>query len=173
MTKTSARKDEALGPLPPAAFKDGRINRAQIEAGMERLAYCGKDVTRIVVTHHTPPILCPGPKSRIAGVGETTKPYRLPGRAVLLIRAGTATSTRQAWRGECLQCHTDRSARCGNRLHGLAAWGGTVRIREHGAVQADRGRMVASGACTGIVNSQAVAEAASETIARSNERSND
>jgi hypothetical protein len=52
MTKTSARKDEALGPLPPAAFKDGRINRAQIEAGMERLAYCGKDVTRIVVTHH-------------------------------------------------------------------------------------------------------------------------
>ena len=48
--------------------------------------------------HSTPPILCPGPKSRIAGVGETTKPYRLPGRAVLLIRAGTATSTRQ--RGE-------------------------------------------------------------------------
>ena len=112
--------------------------------------------------HSTPPILCPGPKSRIAGVGETTKPYRLPGRAVLLIRAGTATSTRQAWRGECLQCHTDRSARCGNRLHGLAAWGGTVRGREHGAVQADRGGMVASGACTGIVNSQAVAEAASK-----------
>jgi hypothetical protein len=36
-----------------------------------------------------------------------------------------------------------------------------------------RTEVVASGACTGIVNSQAVAEAASETIARSNERSND
>jgi hypothetical protein len=34
----------------------------------------------------------------MSGIGDTTKRYRLPGRAVLLIRAGTATSTRQ--RGE-------------------------------------------------------------------------
>ena len=33
-----------------------------------------------------------------SGVGETTKRYPLPGRAALLIRAGTATSTRR--RGE-------------------------------------------------------------------------
>ena len=32
-------------------FKDGRINRLQIEAGMQRLARCGKDAIRIVVTH--------------------------------------------------------------------------------------------------------------------------
>ena len=34
----------------------------------------------------------------MSGVGETTKRYPLPGRAALLIRAGTATSTRR--RGE-------------------------------------------------------------------------
>jgi hypothetical protein len=33
-----------------------------------------------------------------SGVGETTKRYPAPGRAILLIRAGTATSTRR--RGE-------------------------------------------------------------------------
>jgi 3',5'-cyclic AMP phosphodiesterase CpdA len=109
-------------------FKDGRINRLQIEAGMQRLAHCGKDVTRIVVTHHAfdTPDPTPGAAAahnvvgradmamagfisagvdmilsghlHISGIGETTKRYRLPGRAVLLIRAGTATSTRQ--RGE-------------------------------------------------------------------------
>jgi 3',5'-cyclic AMP phosphodiesterase CpdA len=108
-------------------FKDGRINRLQIKAGMQRLAHCGKDVTRIVVTHHAfdTPDPAPGAAAHnvvggadmamagfiganvdmilsghlhMSGIGETTKRYRLPGRAVLLIRAGTATSTRQ--RGE-------------------------------------------------------------------------
>ena len=104
-------------------FKDGRINRLQIEAGMQRLAHCGKDVTRIVVTHHAFDAPDPAPGAVVAhdvvgradmamakfigagvdmilsghlhlsGVGETTKRYRLPGRAVLLIRAGTASST--------------------------------------------------------------------------------
>ncbi len=109
-------------------FKDGRINRLQIEAGMQRLAHCGKDVTRIVVTHHAFDAPDPAPGAvaahdvvgradmamagfigagvdmilsghlHMSGVGETTKRYRLPGRAVLLIRAGTASSTRR--RGE-------------------------------------------------------------------------
>ena len=109
-------------------FKDGRINRRQIEAAMRRFAHCGKDVTRIVVTHHTFDTPDPVPGAMFAhkvvgradmamagfvladvdmilsghlhmsGVGETTKRYPLPGRAALLIRAGTATSTRR--RGE-------------------------------------------------------------------------
>jgi 3',5'-cyclic AMP phosphodiesterase CpdA len=120
-------------------FKDGRINRVQIEAGMERLAQCGKDVTRIVVTHHAFDTPDPMPEAEVShnvvgraemamaafiranldmilsghlhttGVGEATKHYRLPGRAVLLIRAGTATSTRQ--RGEVNAFNIKRIAR--------------------------------------------------------------
>jgi len=107
-------------------FKDGRINRLQIEAAMRRFAHCRKDVTRIVVTHHTfdTPDPVPGamPAHKVvgradmamagfvqadvdmilsghlhmSGAGETTKRYPLPGWAALLIRAGTATSTRTA-----------------------------------------------------------------------------
>jgi len=109
-------------------FKDGRINRGQIAAATQRFAHCGKDVTRIVVTHHAfdAPEPIPGVTAthrvvgratmamaglmragvdmilsghlHSSGVGETTKRYPAPGRAILLIRAGTATSTRR--RGE-------------------------------------------------------------------------
>ena len=109
-------------------FKDGRINQGQIAAAMQRFAHCGKDVTRIVVTHHAFDTPDPVPGIRAihkvvgratmamaglmragvdmilsghlhsSGVGETTKRYPAPGRAILLIRAGTATSTRR--RGE-------------------------------------------------------------------------
>ena len=90
---------------------------------MRRFAERGKDVTRIVVTHHAfdapdgsahkvvgradmamagfmragVDIILSGHLHR-SGVGETTTRYPLPGRAALLIRAGTATSTRR--RGE-------------------------------------------------------------------------
>jgi 3',5'-cyclic AMP phosphodiesterase CpdA len=109
-------------------LKDGRINRLQIEAATHQFAHCGKDVTRIVVTHHSFDTLDAAPGAvaahkvvgradmamagfiragvdiilsghlHVSGIGETTKRYRSPGRAVLLIRAGTATSTRR--RGE-------------------------------------------------------------------------
>jgi FlaG/FlaF family flagellin (archaellin) len=109
-------------------FKDSRIDRVQVEAGIQHLAHCGKDVTRIVVTHHafdTPQAVLGAVVAHnvvgranmamtgfisagidmilsghlhVSGTGETTERYRLPGRAVLLVRAGTATSTRQ--RGE-------------------------------------------------------------------------
>ena len=120
-------------------FKDGRINRLQIEAAMRRFAHCRKDVTRIVVTHHTfdTPDPVPGAMPahnvvgradmamagfvladvdmilsghlHMSGVGETTKRYPLPGRAALLIRAGTATSTRR--RGEVNSFNVVRVAR--------------------------------------------------------------
>jgi 3',5'-cyclic AMP phosphodiesterase CpdA len=106
-------------------LKDGRINRRQIEAATQRFAHCGTDVTRIVVTHHTfdapdsaaAPIPAHKPVGRadmamagligagvdlilsghlhLSGVIETTRRYQLPGRAALLIHAGTTTSTRQ------------------------------------------------------------------------------
>ena len=120
-------------------FKDGRINRLQIEAAMRRFAHCRKDVTRIVVTHHTfdTPDPVPGamPAHKVvgradmaiagfvladvdmilsghlhmSGVGETTKRYPLHGRAALLIRAGTATSMRR--RGEMNAFNVVRVAR--------------------------------------------------------------
>ena len=108
-------------------FKNGRINRRQIGAAMERFARCGPDVTRIVVTHH--PFDASGDRGggakravlgrtdmamagllragvdvilsghcHTSGIGQTTTRYPLPGHAALLIQAGTATSTRR--RGE-------------------------------------------------------------------------
>ena len=109
-------------------LKDGRINRPQIEAATQTFAHCGKDVTRIVVTHHTFDVpdataaaiaahklvgradmavagligagvdMILSGHLHLSGVGETTQRYQLPGRAALLIHAGTATSTRR--RGE-------------------------------------------------------------------------
>jgi 3',5'-cyclic AMP phosphodiesterase CpdA len=102
-------------------FKDGRINRLQIQDATMRFAQCGEDVTRIVVTHHAfdtaenttghkvvgradmavaalvqarVDIILSG-HLHMSGIGETAKRYPLPGRPALLIRAGTATSTRQ------------------------------------------------------------------------------
>lgn len=105
-------------------FKNGRINRGQIEAAMTRFARSGQDLTRIVVTHHAfdtaestaahkvvgraqmamaglvlahVDIILSG-HLHMNGIGETAKRYPLPGHSALLIRAGTATSTRR--RGE-------------------------------------------------------------------------
>ena len=120
-------------------FKDGRINRRQMEAAMRRFAHCRNDVTRIVVTHHAfdTPDPVPGAIAahkvvgradmamagflladvdmilsghlHMSGIGATTKRYPLPGRAALLIRAGTATSTRR--RGEVNAFNVVRVAR--------------------------------------------------------------
>ena len=107
-------------------FKNGRINKAQVAAALERLRQCGPNVTRIVVTHHPfeqaksraaarptlgraemamagflaagVDVILSG-HEHISGVGLTTTRYRMPGRSALLVQAGTATSTRKR-RGE-------------------------------------------------------------------------
>ena len=100
-------------------FKDGRINRRQIEALRVRLAELGER-TRIIVTHH--PFDLPetfdkndlvdraplamsmfsecGVDLLLAGhlhashAGNSSARYPLPGYAALVVQAGTATSTR-------------------------------------------------------------------------------
>lgn len=104
--------------------KNGRINRQQMDAIATFMAPCGPAVTRIVVTHHPfdLPAAAAGAsvigraemamagfsRSRVdlvlsghlhgSGTSDSVARYGLAGRQVLLVQAGTATSTRQ--RGE-------------------------------------------------------------------------
>lgn len=101
-------------------FKNGRINRKQIERSSVRLEACAVDVVRIIVTHHPFDL----PKAYIGGsvvgrarmamesfarcgvdiilsghlhighTGESATRYNTPGHSALLIQAGTATSSR-------------------------------------------------------------------------------
>lgn len=104
-------------------WKDGRINRRQLEALRTFLKPLGPARTKIVVTHH--PFALPGlsegrvvGRSRLAiktiaesGVdlllaghfhvghtGHTIERYKIPGYSALVVSSGTSTSTR--YRGE-------------------------------------------------------------------------
>jgi 3',5'-cyclic AMP phosphodiesterase CpdA len=105
-------------------IKEGRINRSQVARAASRLDACPNDVTRIVVTHHPfdfsergAPVRVIG-RARMAMAGfaqvrvdmilsghmhrtetvDSSGRYDQLGRSILLVQAGTATSTRQ--RGE-------------------------------------------------------------------------
>jgi len=103
-------------------LKDGRINRGQLERGIKRLDASGPVATRIVVTHH--PFDFPIGNENMSVIGRAAMAMtgfaqsrvdmilsghlhqsdisdglaRYAGRSVLLVQAGTATSTRR--RGE-------------------------------------------------------------------------
>ncbi|MES2263339.1 MAG: metallophosphoesterase [Pseudomonadota bacterium] len=105
-------------------FKDGSVNREQIDLLQQRFAALPEGLTRIVVTHH--PFDLPehydeddlvdrapmameafsrcGVDLLLAGhlhashAGNSAQRYRIDGYAALVVQAGTATSTRQ--RGE-------------------------------------------------------------------------
>lgn len=105
-------------------FKDGRVNREQVDAICERFEGLGPDVVRVVVTHH--PFDVPDDPSNddvlgranmamaafaecgvdllmaghlhLSHAGNTQARYRISGYAALVVQAGTATSTRE--RGE-------------------------------------------------------------------------
>jgi len=105
-------------------FKDGRVNRRQVEYLRQRFARLPRSVTRVVVTHHPfdlPPhkdnddIVDRAPMAMAAfarcGVDlllaghlhtshshNTSERYEIDGYAALVVQAGTATSTRS--RGE-------------------------------------------------------------------------
>jgi 3',5'-cyclic AMP phosphodiesterase CpdA len=104
-------------------FKNGRINERQMTRSSERLKRCGPNVTRVVVTHHPFDIPkdadgSPVGQARIAVVKftrsrvdlilsghlhgssarDSTARYGESDRSILLVQAGTATSTRR--RGE-------------------------------------------------------------------------
>ena len=105
-------------------FKNGRINAGQIVRSCGRFAVCGPAVTRIVVTHHPFDLPESADEASLVGrarmamagfagsrvdvvlsghlhggsAGDSVARYGASSRAVLLVRAGTAASTRR--RGE-------------------------------------------------------------------------
>ncbi len=105
-------------------FKNGRINRQQVMSSCARLEKCGAGVTRIVVTHHPFDVPDAGDSHGLLGraqmamaafahhgvdiilsghlhvslASESTARYKVSDRSLLVIQAGTATSTRH--RGE-------------------------------------------------------------------------
>lgn len=101
-------------------FKNGRVNRRQVERSSARMMACAVNVTRIIVTHH--PFDLPDTRLgkalvgraamamqsfarcgvdlilsghfHISHTGESAARYKTPGHSALLIQAGTATSSR-------------------------------------------------------------------------------
>ncbi len=112
---------QGLSTARSLTWKNGRINRLQIERTCTTLIGTGPDVTRIVVTHH--PFDLPGERQEGSLVGRAemaitafskcrvdmilsghfhmghagnwTRRYPALGHAAILVQAGTATSTRQ------------------------------------------------------------------------------
>jgi 3',5'-cyclic AMP phosphodiesterase CpdA len=100
-------------------WKNGRINRAQLEKLCAVFRAAPSDLTRIVVTHH-PFDLPAGASGRVVGrsrfaiktlaeckvdlllaghfhiadTGHTAKRYNIPGYSALIVSSGTSTSTR-------------------------------------------------------------------------------
>jgi 3',5'-cyclic AMP phosphodiesterase CpdA len=100
-------------------WKDGRINRGQLEQLRASMATVGPDLTKIVVTHH-PFDLPEGASGKVVGrsqlaiatlaecgvdlllaghfhiahTGQTAKRYKLPGYSAIIVSSGTSTSTR-------------------------------------------------------------------------------
>jgi len=113
-------------------FKNGRINRQQVVRSCARLAKCRAGVTRIIVTHH--PFDVPDASDtrgllgraqmamaafahhgvdlilsghlHVSRTSESTARYKVSGHSLLVIQAGTATSTRH--RGEVNSCNIVR-----------------------------------------------------------------
>jgi 3',5'-cyclic AMP phosphodiesterase CpdA len=103
-------------------LKNGRINREQVERGAQKLDACGAGILRIVVTHHPFDFPVGNENARVIGRAAmamagfsrsrvdmilsghlhrsdiSDAAARYAGRSVLLVQAGTATSTRR--RGE-------------------------------------------------------------------------
>jgi 3',5'-cyclic AMP phosphodiesterase CpdA len=112
---------QGLNTARSLTWKNGRINRTQVEQTCARLASAQRDVTRIVVTHH--PFELPGDRFDGSLVGRaemamsafaacrvdmilsghfhighaTSQTQRYPGlsRAAILVQAGTAVSSRR------------------------------------------------------------------------------
>jgi 3',5'-cyclic AMP phosphodiesterase CpdA len=100
-------------------WKDGRINRSQLEKLRATLQAAPSHVTKIVVTHH-PFDLPAGATGRVVGrsrlaiktladcgvdlllaghfhiaaTGQTAKRYKMPGYSAIIVSSGTSTSTR-------------------------------------------------------------------------------
>ena len=105
-------------------IKNGRINVKQVASGCARLEACAREVTRVVVTHHPFDLADTENVDSLVGradmamagfarcrvdviltghvhtsrISDSALRYKIPGYTALLVRAGTATSSRR--RGE-------------------------------------------------------------------------
>ena len=112
---------QGLSTARSLTWKNGRINRMQVERTCTKLTSAGPDVTRIVVTHHPFRSAGRGHGGSLVGraemaitaftkcrvdmilsghfhmghAGNWTRHYPALGHAAILVQAGTATSTRQ------------------------------------------------------------------------------
>lgn len=135
-------------------WKNGRINARQIEHCCERLAGARGSATRIVVTHHPFDLPLAASGEAIVGraemavsrliacrvdivlsghlhirhTGSSAARYQASGRQILLIQAGTATSTRH--RGELNSCNLIRIDAGGISVDSLV-WNAVAQSFEH------------------------------------------
>ncbi len=112
---------QGLSTARSLTWKNGRINRVQVERTCTKLSATGPDVTRIVVTHHPFDLPGDGHEGSLVGraemavtafnkcrvdmilsghfhighAGNWAQRYGALGHAAILVQAGTATSTRQ------------------------------------------------------------------------------
>jgi 3',5'-cyclic AMP phosphodiesterase CpdA len=112
---------QGLSTARSLTWKNGRINRVQVERACTKLTATAPDVTRIVVTHHPFDLPGDGHEGSLVGraemaiaafnkcrvdmilsghfhighAGNWVPRYGVLGHAAILVQAGTATSTRQ------------------------------------------------------------------------------
>ena len=126
---------QGLSTARSLTWKNGRINRLQVERTCTKLTSAGPDVTRIVVTHHPFDLPGEGHGGSLVGRAEMaitaftkcrvdmilsghfhvghaaswTRRYPALDHAAILVQAGTATSSR--WRDEANSWNLIRIAR--------------------------------------------------------------
>ena len=150
-------------------IKGGRINREQVARSCARFEGAGKDITRIIVTHH--PFDLPQSEAGGALVGRadmamagfagcrvdlilsghmhvshqsaSATRYPIPGYSAIMVQAGTATSSRRRGELKRLQHHPHRAPENRDRYPDMGRRRRRFRPVEHGSFSIRTRGMVA------------------------------